>query len=601
MDRLRDLEGPSAARRRLGGLGRARRTSCRTSPRRSRRFSDVSPNAFPSAAPTAGTACRTCGSRRSRISASIGLVLWVAVFAAAAWLAGADGGPDRRGDGVHRARLDGAPRLALDGAGLRRGDPARRADVARVRARGDTAGGTNERRPPPSQPHAPCSTRCGEPLLDWLRVASRSPASRCSTSAAATGPYEQLLGGASRIVGFDVPGNAHADLHGSIDALPVEDASFDVVLCLQVLEHVPDPAAAVRELRRVVRPGGRVLASTHGVYPLPPEPGGPLAVDAAAASSGSSARMATGRRSPCTRARGPPEPWPCSSPISSTCSSSAARVRALGPPARRAAERAAARGSTARSAAAAAGARLARRELPRRGDRLMARVVVTGGAGFIGSNLVRALLERGDEVRVLDNFSTGNRANLDGLDVEIVEGELRSYERVHNAVRKADTVYHLGALGSVPRSVQDPLTSSAVNVEGTLNVLLAARDEGVRRVVFSSSTSVYGSSRQLPTSEERAVRPDLAVRRREARGGAVLHQLQPRLRVVRDRRPALLQRLRAAAEPVLAVRGRGAAVHHGDRRRRAGAGQRRRRAVARLHVRRQRRRRDAPRRRRRRA
>ena len=118
---------------------------------------------------------------------------------------------------------------------------------------------------------------------------------------------------------------------------------------------------------------------------------------------------------------------------------------------------------------------------------MSAQVLVTGGAGFIGSNLVRALLERGDEVRVLDNFSTGSRANLDGLDVEIVEGELRSYERVHNAVRGVEIVFHLGALGSVPRSVQDPLTSSAVNVEGTLNVLLAARDEGVRRVVFSSS------------------------------------------------------------------------------------------------------------------
>ena len=132
----------------------------------------------------------------------------------------------------------------------------------------------------------------------------------------------------------------------------------------------------------------------------------------------------------------------------------------------------------------------------------MARVLVTGGAGFIGSNLVRALLGHGDEVRVLDNFSTGNRANLEGLDVDIVEGELRSYERVHNAVRGVEVVYHLGALGSVPRSVQDPLTSSAVNVEGTLNVLLAARDEHVRRVVFSSSTSVYGSTRQLPTSED---------------------------------------------------------------------------------------------------
>jgi nucleoside-diphosphate-sugar epimerase len=133
----------------------------------------------------------------------------------------------------------------------------------------------------------------------------------------------------------------------------------------------------------------------------------------------------------------------------------------------------------------------------------MARVnaLVTGGAGFIGSNLVAALLERGDDVRILDNFSTGFRANLEGLDVEIVEGELRSYERVHAATRGIEVVYHLGALGSVPRSVQDPLTSSAVNVEGTLNVLLAARDEGVRRVIFSSSTSVYGSTRELPTLE----------------------------------------------------------------------------------------------------
>jgi nucleoside-diphosphate-sugar epimerase len=135
------------------------------------------------------------------------------------------------------------------------------------------------------------------------------------------------------------------------------------------------------------------------------------------------------------------------------------------------------------------------------------KVLVTGGAGFIGSNLVRALLERGDEVRVLDNFSTGLRANLEGVDVEIVEGELRSYERVHNAVRGTALVYHLGALGSVPRSVQDPLTSSAVNVEGTLNVLLAARDEDVRRVVFASSSSVYGASAQLPAQEAAPVDP----------------------------------------------------------------------------------------------
>jgi UDP-glucose 4-epimerase len=132
----------------------------------------------------------------------------------------------------------------------------------------------------------------------------------------------------------------------------------------------------------------------------------------------------------------------------------------------------------------------------------VSRVLVTGGGGFIGSNLVRALLDAGHDVRVLDNFSTGNRANLSGLDIEVVEGELRSYERVHNAVRGVEVVFHLGALGSVPRSVQDPLTSSAVNIEGTLNVLLAARDEGIRRVVYSSSSSVYGPRRELPVTED---------------------------------------------------------------------------------------------------
>ena len=131
------------------------------------------------------------------------------------------------------------------------------------------------------------------------------------------------------------------------------------------------------------------------------------------------------------------------------------------------------------------------------------KVLVTGGGGFIGSNLVRALVEQGDDVRVLDNFSTGNRLNLAELanDVEIVEGELRSYERVHAATRGVEVVFHQGALPSVPRSVQDPLTTSAVNVEGTLNVLLAARDEGVRRVVCASSSSVYGNSGDLPRFE----------------------------------------------------------------------------------------------------
>ena len=131
------------------------------------------------------------------------------------------------------------------------------------------------------------------------------------------------------------------------------------------------------------------------------------------------------------------------------------------------------------------------------------KVLVTGGAGFIGSNLVRALLERSDDVRVLDNFATGNRANLADVwdEIELVEGDLRSYERVHAATRGTELVFHEGALPSVPRSVQDPLTTNAVNIEGTLNVLLAARDEGIRRVVAASSSSVYGNSGTLPRVE----------------------------------------------------------------------------------------------------
>lgn len=137
------------------------------------------------------------------------------------------------------------------------------------------------------------------------------------------------------------------------------------------------------------------------------------------------------------------------------------------------------------------------------------KVLVTGGAGFIGSNVVRALLARGDDVRVLDNFSTGSRTNLAGLegDVDLVEGDLRSYERVHAAVRGTEVVFHQGALPSVPRSVQDPLTTTAVNVEGTLNVLLAARDEGVRRIVNASSSSVYGNAGELPKVESQAPDP----------------------------------------------------------------------------------------------
>src|SRR3954469_4551136 len=136
------------------------------------------------------------------------------------------------------------------------------------------------------------------------------------------------------------------------------------------------------------------------------------------------------------------------------------------------------------------------------------RVLVTGGAGFIGSHLAERLFERGDEVRILDSFATGRRENLAHLpDAELVEGDVQSFERAHHAVRGCDAVLHEAALPSVPRSVADPLTSNATNVTGTLNVLLAARDAGVRRVVFASSSSVYGAAKELPKREDMAPLP----------------------------------------------------------------------------------------------
>src|SRR5215213_11293539 len=114
------------------------------------------------------------------------------------------------------------------------------------------------------------------------------------------------------------------------------------------------------------------------------------------------------------------------------------------------------------------------------------KVLVTGGGGFIGSHLVDRLLTVGHRVTVLDNFATGRRENLLSVrdDIELVEGDITSYERVNTAVQGCEVVLHQAALPSIPRSVQDPLTSNATNVTGTLNVLLASRDEGVRRVVF---------------------------------------------------------------------------------------------------------------------
>jgi nucleoside-diphosphate-sugar epimerase len=139
----------------------------------------------------------------------------------------------------------------------------------------------------------------------------------------------------------------------------------------------------------------------------------------------------------------------------------------------------------------------------------MGRTLVTGGAGFIGSNLVDALLERGHDVRVLDNFSTGDRRNLMHVAgaIEIVEGDLRSFERALTAVRGCELVLHQGALPSVPRSVRDPLTSNDTNATGTLNILLAARETGVQRVVYASSSSCYGLTPGDVKQEDMPVAP----------------------------------------------------------------------------------------------
>jgi len=135
--------------------------------------------------------------------------------------------------------------------------------------------------------------------------------------------------------------------------------------------------------------------------------------------------------------------------------------------------------------------------------------LVTGGAGFIGHNLVKALLERGDHVRVLDNFSTGKRENLSPFAdrIEMIEGDLRSYHIVHESVRDIEVVFHQGALPSVPRSINDPITTNQINVEGTLNLLDAALDTGVRRMVYASSSSIYGDNPELPKREDMSLRP----------------------------------------------------------------------------------------------
>tara|TARA_B100000767_G_scaffold20371_1_gene18454 strand:+ start:1416 stop:2399 length:984 start_codon:yes stop_codon:yes gene_type:complete len=133
-------------------------------------------------------------------------------------------------------------------------------------------------------------------------------------------------------------------------------------------------------------------------------------------------------------------------------------------------------------------------------------ILVTGGAGFIGSNLCEALLEKGNKVFCLDNFATGKRENLEQLlkdsNFTLIEGDIRKLEDCLKATKDVDFVLHQAALGSVPRSIKDPITSNDVNVSGFLNMLVAARDNGVKRFVFAASSSTYGDSESMPKVED---------------------------------------------------------------------------------------------------
>ena len=134
------------------------------------------------------------------------------------------------------------------------------------------------------------------------------------------------------------------------------------------------------------------------------------------------------------------------------------------------------------------------------------KILVTGGAGFIGSNLCEALLENGNTVRCLDNFATGKRENIEPLlenpNFELIEGDIRNLNDCRNACEGVDYVLHQAALGSVPRSIKDPITSNDVNVSGFLNMLVAARDAKVKRFVYAASSSTYGDSENMPKVED---------------------------------------------------------------------------------------------------
>src|SRR3989344_2911818 len=139
----------------------------------------------------------------------------------------------------------------------------------------------------------------------------------------------------------------------------------------------------------------------------------------------------------------------------------------------------------------------------------MAKYLVTGGAGFIGSNIVRVLVARGEEVRVLDDFSTGKKENIEKYlsKIKLIHGDITDLEVAKSAVSGVDYVLHQAAIPSVPRSIDDPIKTNNANILGTLNMLIAVRDEGVKRFVYAASSSAYGDSPTMPKMESMSVAP----------------------------------------------------------------------------------------------
>ena len=226
----------------------------------------------------------------------------------------------------------------------------------------------------------------------------------------------------------------------------------------------------------------------------------------------------------------------------------------------------------------------------------MASYLVTGGAGFIGSHLAEELVRRGQQRprrRQPDHRQAAQpRRTSPASSSSKATSPTATSPRARS--QGIDYVLHQAAIPSVPRSVKDPVTSNRANIDASLNVLVAARDAGVKRLVYAGSSSAYGDTPTLPKREDMPTEPAVAVRAAEAGGGAVLPDVHAALRV-RDRDDPLLQRLRTAAGSGLAVLGRHLAVRDRAARRPAADDLRRRRADARLHLRRQRRRRRAAR------